>query len=295
MYQEDIDVSIRFYNKKLYYPDDSITIKIEITNNSAKVFRFELADNRIFNIDFNVRTLSNRILPLSDDLINERHSVQHVFFREITIGPSEQFSFFENLNDYIDIKTPGKYIIQAHFYPNLIKTGIETEKIASNSLNLSIRPEERELELQTIEDTAKIERLQKQSLPPDEVVAWIISARQQSNWDKFFLYLNLESLLRKNASRERQYLRLSQEEQRRLLAEYRENLKNQNVDGDIVVIPEDFEIIKTEYTPDEATVLVEEKFQYPGYKEVKRYTYYLRKRDNIWFIYDYDVVNLGTE
>lgn len=293
--QDNIDVSIRFFNKQLYYPEDSIIIKIEITNNSADTFRFKLADNRMFNIDFTVRTISNRILSQSDDLIKDRHSDQHIFFREVSIGPGEQYAFFEDLTDYIDVSEPGKYIIQAFFYPDLLKMGMPSHKIGSNSLSMSVRPEERELELLTFENTVELESLQKRKLPPDEVVAWTINARQQSDWKKFFNYIHLESLLKNNPSRERRYLRLSQEEQRRMLAEYKDDLMNATVDGDIVVIPEEYEIIKTEYTPEEATVLVRMKFQYPGYKEVKEYTYYLRKRDNVWTIYDYDVRNLGTE
>jgi hypothetical protein len=293
--QHGVDVSIRLFDKQLYYPGNEIEIKIEITNTNAETFRFNLADNRLFNIDFTVRTLSNRVLPQSADLIRDRHSDQHIFFREVSIGPGEQFSFFEDLTNYVTIDEPGKYIVQAHFYPDLLKTGVPSEKIVSNSLNLSVRPDKPALELQTIEDTYQMARLEKQNLPPDEVVSWTITARQKSNWDGFFLYLNLENLLKKNGSRRRQYLSLSQEEQRRMLAEYKNDLQNELVDGDIVVIPEEFEIIKTVYTPEEATVLVKEWFTYPTYREVKEYTYYLRKRDNIWFIYDYDVQNIGTE
>lgn len=290
-----VEVSIRFFDKQLYYPGNQIMIKIEITNNTPETFRFKLADNRLFNIDFTVRTLTNRIIQHSDDLIRDRHSDQHVFFREVSIGPEEQFAFFEDLSEYIAIRDPGKYVVQAHFYPDLLKTGIVTEKMESNRLSLSVRPDKPDVQLQTYEDTAQMAQLDKQHLPPDEVVSWTIRSRQQSNWDKFFLYLNLESLLKKNPSRRRQYLSLSQEEQRRMLFEYKEDLKNKRVDGDIVVIPEEFEIIKTEYTPEEATVLVEERFTYATYTEVKAYTYYLRKRDNVWFIYDYDVQNIGTE
>ena len=292
---DGVEVSIRFYNKQLYYPGNPIIIKIEINNSSPETFRFKLADNRLFNIDFTVRTLSNRTLRQSDDLIRDRHSDQHVFFREVSIGPGEQFSFFEDLTDYVSIADPGKYIVQAHFYPDLMKTGIRSERMESNRLSLSIRPDTPDVELQTYEDTRQMAQLDKQNLPPDEVVSWTIRARQQSNWDRFFLYLNLESLLKKNAARRRQYLSLSQEEQRRMLSEYKQDLKNERVDGDIVVIPENFEIIKTEYTPEEATVLVEERFKYPTYTEVKEYTYFLRKRDNVWFIYEYDVQNIGTE
>jgi hypothetical protein len=45
----------------------------------------------------------------------------------------------------------------------------------------------------------------------------------------------------------------------------------------------------------EGTVTVLEKFRVGNYTERKRYTYYLRRKDDIWTVVDYSVVNLGTE
>jgi hypothetical protein len=38
-----------------------------------------------------------------------------------------------------------------------------------------------------------------------------------------------------------------------------------------------------------------EKFKTGSYIERKRYTYYMRLRDDVWTIVDYTVLNLGTE
>jgi hypothetical protein len=67
------------------------------------------------------------------------------------------------------------------------------------------------------------------------------------------------------------------------------------VDGDISTIPRSFSIERTVYGPEEGTVTVLAYFQAGNYTERKRYTYYLRRRDDIWNIVDYVVVNLGTE
>ncbi len=293
--QSEIDVNIRFFNKELYYPDSSIMIKVEITNGSSSPYHFELADNRIYNISFDVRTLTNEPLPQSQQLIIERSSNQRVFFRNVTIGPSEQFSFYEDLSDYVDITRPGAYVVQATFYPEINVPGVSPMGIVSNNLSLSVRPSMRDTTLPTSEDAVQMARLQKVSLPPDEVVSYTLRARQRSRWENFFLYLDVESLLKNDPSRRRRYLQLSEEERLEMLNDYREQLRNEQVDGDIIVIPDEFEVIKTEYTPEEATVQVIERFQYPGYVESKHYTYYLKKRDNVWFIYDYSVRNLGTE
>ena len=67
------------------------------------------------------------------------------------------------------------------------------------------------------------------------------------------------------------------------------------MDEDILVIPQEFEILNTQYTPSQGTVTVIEKFAYPDYTEVKEYTYYLERRENIWLIVNYEVMNIGTE
>ena len=67
------------------------------------------------------------------------------------------------------------------------------------------------------------------------------------------------------------------------------------IDGDIVAIPERFQIEKTTYSQTEGSVVVTEWFNNRTYYEKKSYTYKVRQRDGIWQIYDYTVVNLGTE
>jgi hypothetical protein len=257
-------------------------------------FRFELSNYRVFNIDFDVRTTNNRKLEHTEKYIIRKKTKQPIFFRDITLQTGERYGFIEDLTDYIRITEPGAYLVTALFYPDL-NAGVDQTPLRSNTLHLTVRPPEEEPELKTIQDYEKMAVLQRESLPPDEVVSSTIQARQRSQWDKFFLYLDLESLLRRNPTRERQYLSLSEEEQRQMLQEYKEDLKNERVEGDIVVIPSDFSIMKTTYTPTEGKVIVREEFQYQNYTEIKQYTYYVRRRDQVWFIYDYEVENLGTE
>ena len=77
------------------------------------------------------------------------------------------------------------------------------------------------------------------------------------------------------------------------------NLENEKmssrIDTNIVAIPESYQIERTTYAETEGTVSVLEWFQNKGFKEKKRYTYYVRQRNGIWYIYDYSVYNLGTE
>ena len=56
-----------------------------------------------------------------------------------------------------------------------------------------------------------------------------------------------------------------------------------------------FTIERTVYNGQTGTVTVLEYFRVGNYTEKKRYTWYLSKKDDIWTITDYSVVNLGTE
>jgi hypothetical protein len=123
----------------------------------------------------------------------------------------------------------------------------------------------------------------------------MLNARHRSQWEKFFLYLDLESLYRSVPSRDERFRRMTEEQQRATLGQFRKNLAAETVDEDILVIPASFEILQTAYTPSEGTVTVLERFRYPDYTELKRYTYYLERRDTVWLVTDYEVVNLGTE
>ena len=107
--------------------------------------------------------------------------------------------------------------------------------------------------------------------------------------------MDLESLLHRNPSLKKKYISLSATERERMIESYKADLMQSKIDNDIVAVPESFIIEKTSYTPTEGIVSVIEWFKYPNFSEKKRYTYKVRQRDGFWQIYDYTVVNLGTE
>jgi hypothetical protein len=308
---DGISVGIRYFDKQLYYPQaGSIFVQVTITNNSGGVYRFRLPDDRVFSLDFDVRTLANRQLDEADILVRKRAGKQRVFFRELSLDPGESLSFVENIRDWRQLDKPGSYVVQAKFYPGLFKDGGGAgavnagafpgeggDALVSNRLNLHIRPPailNADGIPYALEEETGVLYFREQK-PPDEVVSWTLQSRQKSQWEKFFLYIDMEEMLRRDAARERRWRAESEEGRRRMLALYREELGKQTIDGDISAIPFEFKIERTTYNADEGTVSVLEKFKTGDYTEVKRYTYYLRRTDGVWTIVDYTVQNLGTE
>jgi hypothetical protein len=291
-----VEFNIRFLDRKIYYVEsDPIKVQITINNKTPNTYRFKLADERVFSLDFDIRTMTNRRLTEADNLIRKRTEYQQIYFREIAIESGESFSFVENLRDYVKIIQPGSYRVKALIFPELFRAS--NFVFESNYLALNLRPsaipgpDGIPLEM----DVATGAVLVCQPIPPDEVVAYMITARQQSQWERFFLYLDVEKMISREASQKQKWNSENEEGRRNMVKEYRKNLQNSVIDGDINVIPTSFQIERTEYNNNEGTVIVLTRFRQTNFTELRRYTYYLERKDNIWKIVNYTVRGLGTE
>lgn len=295
---DDMSVSIKYYDRTMYYPGNPDTnpvfVHISIKNNSARTMRFKLADDRMFSVDFNGYTIKNLQIPQTENVIRKRTTNQTVYFREISLETGEEYSFVENLKDYIEISEPSVYYVELKFYPELYKS--KYLSVTSNRLSLEIRPSPSAASSAVLPVKNKsAELLKPEEISPDKVVEQTIIARQKSLWDQYFLYLDIEAMLQRNAPAKRKYISSSAEERVRMLKNYRADLMQSRIDNDIVAVPDKFEIERTVYSKTEGTVTVTEWFRYPNYHEKKSYVYKVRQREGIWQIYDYTVTNLGTE
>lgn len=290
-----VEFSIRYFDKMVYTTDSGILVKVTIKNDGPAPYRFKLADEKVFSLDFSVRTLSGKDLEHTEMFIRKRGPSQPVYFREMSVEPGEEFSFVEDLRDYVAIKDPGSYQVRASFYPELAGYEALAAPVLSNSLALSVRPGAAVPDVKLMTDAATGAILALEKLAPDAVVEYTINARQKGDWKRFFLYIDLESLLLRSSKRAASYTRESDEGRARTLELYRADLIRSASDPDIGMIPSEYAVLKTTYSGDSGEVQVLEKFRMAGFTELKLYTYYLKKKDGVWYIVDYVVVNKGTE
>lgn len=292
-----IEVSIKYYNKTVYYPEASdknpIYVHITIANNGIEPFRFKLADDRMFSIDFNAFNIKNKSLNQQENLTSKRTTSQTVYFREISIESGEEYSFIENLKDYVVIDEAGIYYFDLKFYPELYKNKFNF--IKSNRLTLDVRPSP-DIAISMLPTDVKTSGiLTPEAISPDKVIEQTIIARQRELWDQYFLYMDIEQMFTRDSARDRKYRTASADERTRMIANYKADLMLSKIDTEIVSIPERFSIERTTYTQTEGSVTVIQWFKYDTFTEKKRYEYFLRQRDGIWLIYDYRVENLGSE
>lgn len=294
----DVQVSIKLYNKTLYYPgeslDNPIYVHITVANKGSETLRFKLADDRMFSIDFSAFNAKNTKLPYTEEIIKKRTTDRIVYFREIALETGEEYSFVENLKDYVQITEPAIYYFELDFFPELYKS--KYNKIDSNRLRIDVKPSPSASGVTKIPvSNEMISVLKPELISPDKVVEQTIVARQKNLWDQFFLYMDIEKMLTRDQARKRKYTTLSDMDRNRMIQDYKLDLMQSRIDNAIVAIPESFYIEKTVYTQTEGSVSVIQWFKYDTFREKKRYVYSVQKRDEIWHIYDYTVENLGTE
>lgn len=288
-----VQVTQQFYNKSLYVPSSPILVKITIRNSSPGIYRFKLADNRMFSLRFEMRTLTNRLLESANTWKRTISSSMPVYYREIAIQPGEEYSFVEDIQNYVAITEAGTYILECYFYPELY--GTQDMVMKSDPLTISIRPE---LPVPTAVEMVSPqinEILKAEKIPPDEVIRRTIVARQKGKWNEFFLYFDIEALLSQIPEKKRAYQKESDEGRRRMVEAYKSELMTGYTDKDLGAIPSSFEILETRYGATQGTVQVLEKFAYSGFVMLKLYIYELEKRDDIWYIVSYTIQNKGTE
>lgn len=299
-------VTIRFYDKTVYYPgngqENPVLIRVTISNNTSDTMRFKLADNRIFSMDFNVVNSKNIRLEHTEEFIRKRSTNQPVFFREISLEPGEEYSFIENIKDYIEIPQSGIYYMDGYFYPELNRQTVMSsdnpyiKPVKSNRLTLEVRPSVGAASLSIVPtDPVTFDNLRRKQISPDQVITDTIIARQKNSWDEFFLYMDLEEMILRDSSLAKKFISESEDGRIRMIENYKISMRNKSAALDIIMVPNKFQIEKTAYTPTEGSVSVIQWFDYSTYSEKKRYTYYLHQKDGIWLIYDYTVDNLGTE
>ncbi len=286
------EVKIRFYDKKVYTLNSDIKILVELVNKTDSDITFNLADNRMYNIVFKVKTLTNLPCEVSDYYIQMKNNPQPYFYKEMTLKPREKFSFIESLNKYIVIEKTGKYIIQTYYYNDFIKS--KNSPIKSNTLNLTIKSMDKYNESKTKQIVIKNEDLRPINMEPDKVIRYMLNSRKANDWNRFFACINLKTIYTKNSSRKIIYNKQTENERENLIKDYKELLKEEKTDKQIVATPSYYSIEKTTYTDTEASVIAVEYFKFRNFTEKKEYRYKLNKIDKIWIVYDYEVKNLGT-
>ncbi|MBA7683311.1 hypothetical protein ES703_91675 [subsurface metagenome] len=288
-----IDISIRFYNKQIYYKGDPIIIEFQIVNNGSAPFLFITSYNKIFTFDFDISTLSNRKVEHSKDYTIQRRKVQPILNDEITLKQNEVYGVRINISEWFDFKEHGEYIVKGIFYPNLI-TDTGKKLLSEKELYLNLNPPYTEVLREKIR-VEEIKKLKAESLPPYKVIDFILQALIDKDFEKYFLYIKMEKFIMQFENAKKKYLDARDTDKPEVLDIFKQYLKGENTLESIPfsdTIPTNYEIEETLIKKRDARVIVIEFFEYGLVTEAKKYTYHLHLYGDKWLVENYDVVNI---
>ena len=177
---------------------------ITISNETDGIYRFKLADDRVYSISFEARTPANRLLDLSDAYKVAMSLVQARLLPRAGDQARRGILVQGGTRALRRVDAAGNYTVKAAFYPELVALrGRAPYRL--NVLSLSVRPSPGLPPASESIQAVTGEALKAQALPPDEVVRRTIVARQKELWNEFFLYMDLEALLSRDQDRKKEY------------------------------------------------------------------------------------------
>ncbi|MEI8095958.1 MAG: hypothetical protein WCG80_17245 [Spirochaetales bacterium] len=319
-----VQFSIRFSNKEIYTndPDQPILLQVGLRNQGTQPVWFSMPSQPVFQLSLKVMAAGRTglYLPPAESWNANRFNNQPVFFRDVSILPGEEFNYTVNLKDWVALGDPGVYTIAAQFYPSLLPEFqgargqsvltqvsanartlataevVDDTILNSNVLTLSLRPTLPVGSAKVLQENLDAQNqtyLKREARSPDEIINYLLEARQAQEEAKFFLYLNTEDLYKRAPQFRRTFLAAGEEERRQILADFQNELWKR--EDALSKVPSAFDILSTSYTAKDATVTAKLKFDIGDYFELREYKYALKRSNGIWEVYDYQVRNLGSE
>jgi len=289
----NIEVTIAFYNRQIYYLNSPITVEFKIINHGSDPFLFITSFNKVFTFDFEITTLGNRKIEHSRNYILQRRQFEPILNDEITLKQNEVYGVRIDISEWFDFQEQGEYVINGLFYPNLI-TDPEYTLISETELYLNLNPPYTEQYKEKVR-IEEIRKLKAESIPPYEVVEYTINSLMDKDFEKYLLYIKIDRFIMQFENARKKYLNSKDKDKPAVIEEFRQYLMGKNKLENIPfsdTIPTNFEIEETLIRKRDARVVVTEFFEYGQVKETKRYTYLLHQYGDQWFIENYEVVNI---
>ncbi len=294
----DLVMKVELGNPKIYKEGDNIYLNVVLLNKSGTVQSSYISEDKRHSFDFSIVTTRNQEIEYKKEYITYFYRVQNIYMSKITLMEEEGYLYKILLNDYYDLNMTGQFYITGYYYPNLKTNNDRSNAIKSNQLVINIREKNFDdrhfVNTVEIDDTngTPVETLKK--IPPDEVVDYMLSARMKRNWDRYFLYMDMNELIKTNTIFGRDFNKKNLEQQRELIKNYKDYLKKDNI-NDINFLPHKFDIVKTTYSQSEAKVDVIVQFKTLDFIEQRYYTFFLHKNGEYWFVYSYEVMDMGIK
>lgn len=281
-------VELQFF-RQTYRLNEPIPVQIRVVNQTEAPYRFSVSSLIYETFFFKIRSPKNEEILLLDPFQVEMrdNASSGGDNREVTILPGEAFSRVIDITQWFDIRDAGYYYIQGQFFPN---PDLQGDSIESFYYKILIKPPALvENNLRQEEQTRRemLENVRK--LPPYDVIADMIDAKQKKDWERFLSHMDLERLIYsfgeyrdayESARSGRYKIEVLEDFKRYLTVHWQDRILS-------------FNVVESQIRSDKATVICDVEFKVRLYSYTLRYTFSLyRNHEDVWLVNDYTALKL---
>ncbi|QMU99383.1 hypothetical protein F0310_03100 [Borrelia sp. A-FGy1] len=294
-----LDFKVKFFNQSIYRINSNISVEVSLANASNDLVTLEMGDINTFGFDFDVTDTTNIRVKRPIEYVKDRSKNVAIPVRTLTLRPNEKFSVVMSLNQFVQFDKDGVYFVKGVFFPDISDL---QKRIESNVITLFLKPKRddmnekaEKLDFSNLSSDHNIQGVLKRvNLSPDKIVEYLFEALRLGEKEKFFLYIDIESLILNDKNKAYLYKQELKSGYSNMLEEYKEYLWS-GTGADISKIPSKFSIVETTYTDSTGKVTSDLYFDDGHFYITKRYTFFFKKYDYYWIIYDYAVQNTGIK
>ncbi|WP_445436082.1 hypothetical protein [Candidatus Borreliella tachyglossi] len=291
-----LDFKIKFFNQSIYRVNSNVSIEVSLSNLSDDLITLEMGDINTFGFDFDVADTTNLRVKRPIEYVKDRSKNVAIPVRTLSLRPNERFSVVMSLNQFVQFNKDGVYFVKGVFFPDISDPH---KRIESNVITLFLKPKmddaSEKVDFANLASNHEIQDvLKRENLSPDKIVEYLFGALRLGEKEKFFLYIDLESLILNDQNKSYLYKHELKTGSSNMLEEYKEYLWSGS-NSDISKAPNKFSIVETTYTDSTGKVVSDLYFDDGHFYITKRYTFFFKKYDSYWIIYDYTVQNTGIK
>jgi len=296
---QDLDLKVYIsLDHEIYRIDKDIYLFIEVMNRSSGPVQFITSPYKLNNVKMEIKNLQtgelveekySKIMK-DNDMKNLRPELFN--FNKTTLYPDEILKFKINLPEYYIFSQPGQYKITVHYDPFPDNAAPHTI-LPSNSLYLILKESQLDEDYKDLMNYLK-KKEEEKSYTPEEALKFILDTYMQENWKNHFLYINLDSIIKRYDEFKDRYKNASMPLKKEIIEDFKEWWKKRQ---DMKI--DYYKILKVNkiYEEDNNTCQIECKVKYkmPAIYRTYYYIYTLKQKGIKWFLEDIQVKSYSKE
>lgn len=289
VYIKDLPVEVYIsFDKPSYRLDEDISLKIELKNRGPDKILIYLSAYKFENFTINILNLKNASsVPLKKiDISSLKRAEPEIFIpREIHLYPDEIYKVQIDIEDYFELKEPGRYKITVEFNPYPMQKDSDI-KFISNPVYLILEPSlKQQIEAEIIREIK--EREERKVYTPEGMIRFMLDSKIRGDAENYFLYQNLGTIILKYARFKDRYLNASETMKKEIIEEFKKWLMSQKE-----MQIEEYKILEVHQSFEKQTATVKCKIRYkpPSIFRTYIYEFYLIKKGIKWILNDFEVL-----